>query len=117
MEMQQALLGAKSVVIISPAPMFGVKLIESIQKLFTVVGKPLVVDAENWMAHRGAANTLLQIWRHSKTPGNYVIFSGDVHYSFVYDIVVRRQKRAPNLWQINSKWHQEYLSQKSAEYL
>jgi hypothetical protein len=102
MEMQQALMGAKSAVIISPAPMFGVKLIEGIQKLFTVVGKPLVVDAENWMAHRGAANTLLQIWRHSKTPGNYVILSGDVHYSFVYDIVVRHQRRSPHLWQITS---------------
>ncbi|HDZ49262.1 hypothetical protein LCGC14_0185440 [marine sediment metagenome] len=102
MEMQQALLGAKSAVIISPAPMFGVKLIEGIQKLFTLAGKPLVVDAENWMAHRGAANTLLQIWQHSKTPGNYVILSGDVHYSFVYDILVRRQKGAPHLWQITS---------------
>ncbi len=95
MEMQQALMGAKSAVIVSPAPMFGVKLIEGIQKLFTLAGKPLVVDAENWMAHRGAANTLLQIWRHSKTPGNYVILSGDVHYSFVYDIVVRHQRRSP----------------------
>ncbi|RUR29019.1 alkaline phosphatase D family protein [Vreelandella nanhaiensis] len=102
MEMQQALLGCKSAVIISPAPMFGVKLIEGVQKLFTLMGKPLVVDAENWMAHRGAANTLLQIWRHSKTPGNYVILSGDVHYSFAYDIIVRRQERAPHLWQITS---------------
>ena len=102
MEMQQALMGAKSAVIISPAPMFGVKLIEGIQRIFTAVGKPLVVDAENWMAHRGAASTLLQIWRHSKTPGNYVILSGDVHYSFVYDIVVRHQRRSPHLWQITS---------------
>ena len=52
MEMQQALLGTKSAVIVSPAPMFSVKLIESIQKLFTLAGKPLVVDAENWMAMR-----------------------------------------------------------------
>ncbi|MGP9498557.1 alkaline phosphatase D family protein [Halomonas sp. AOP43-D1-4] len=102
MEMQQALLGCKSAVIVSPAPMFGVKLIEGVQKMFTWAGKPLVVDAENWMAHRGAANTLLQIWRHSKTPGNYVILSGDVHYSFAYDIIVRRQKRAPHLWQVTS---------------
>ncbi|WP_404472768.1 alkaline phosphatase D family protein [Vreelandella venusta] len=102
MEMQQALLGTKSAVIVSPAPMFGVKLIEIIQKLFTLAGKPLVVDAENWMAHRGAANVLLHIWRHSKTPGNYVILSGDVHYSFAYDIVVRRQKESPHLWQVTS---------------
>lgn len=101
-EMQQALMGTQSAVIVSPAPMFGVKLIEGIQKIFTWLGKPLVVDAENWMAHRGAANVLLHIWQHSKTPGNYVILSGDVHYSFVYDIVVRRQKQAPHLWQVTS---------------
>ncbi|MFG6665676.1 alkaline phosphatase D family protein [Halomonas sp. HNIBRBA4712] len=102
MEMQQALLECQSAVIVSPAPMFGVKLIEGVQKLFTLAGKPLVVDAENWMAHRGAANVLLQIWRHSKTPGNYVILSGDVHYSFVYDVFVRRAEHAPHLWQITS---------------
>ncbi|MCB8888347.1 alkaline phosphatase family protein [Vreelandella malpeensis] len=102
MEMQQALLDCQGAVIVSPAPMFGVKLIEGVQKLFTLAGKPLVVDAENWMAHRGAASVLLQIWCHSKTPGNYVILSGDVHYSFAYDIVVRRQTRPPHLWQITS---------------
>ena len=102
MEMQQALIDAPGAVIISPAPMFGVKLIEGIQKIFTWLGKPLVVDAENWMAHRGAASVLLQIWRHSKTPGNFVILSGDVHYSFAYDIVVSHRKDAPQLWQITS---------------
>ncbi|NYS60493.1 alkaline phosphatase family protein [Vreelandella salicampi] len=101
-EMQQALLGAPSAVIVSPAPMFGVKLIEGVQKIFTWLGKPLVVDAENWMAHRGAANVLLHIWRHSKTPGNYVILSGDVHYSFAYDIIVRHRQHSPRLWQITS---------------
>ncbi|MGM0522407.1 MAG: alkaline phosphatase family protein [Pseudomonadota bacterium] len=101
-EMQQALLGAPSAVIVSPAPMFGVKLIEGVQKIFTWLGKPLVVDAENWMAHRGAANVLLHIWRHSKTPGNYVILSGDVHYSFAYDIIIRHRQHSPKLWQITS---------------
>ncbi|MYL24951.1 alkaline phosphatase family protein [Halomonas alkaliantarctica] len=101
-EMQQTLLGAPSAVIVSPAPMFGVKLIEGVQKLFTWIGKPLVVDAENWMAHRGAASVLLHIWCHSKTPGNYVILSGDVHYSFAYDIIVRHRQGAPRLWQITS---------------
>ncbi|TFH85102.1 alkaline phosphatase family protein [Billgrantia azerbaijanica] len=101
-EMQQALLGAPAVVIVSPAPMFGVKLIEGIQKLFTLAGKPLLVDAENWMAHRGAASVMLNIFRHSRTPGNYVILSGDVHYSFAYDIRIRQRRAGPRLWQITS---------------
>lgn len=101
-DFQQALLGHPSTIIVSPAPMFGVKLIEVIQKLFTLAGKPLMVDAENWMAHRGAASVLLNIFRHSRTPGNYVVLSGDVHYSFAYDIRVRQRRHGPRLWQITS---------------
>ncbi|NWN83435.1 MAG: alkaline phosphatase family protein [Halomonas sp.] len=101
-DFQQALLGHPSTIIVSPAPMFGVKLIEVIQKLFTLAGKPLMVDAENWMAHRGAASVLLNIFRHSRTPGNYVVLSGDVHYSFAYDIRIRQRRHGPRLWQITS---------------
>lgn len=101
-DLQQELLDEPSVLIVSPAPMFGVKLIEAVQKLFALGGKPLLVDAENWMAHRGAASVMLNIFRHSRTPGNYVILSGDVHYSFVYDIEVRHRQRGPQLWQITS---------------
>lgn len=101
-ELQQDLLGRDSVVVVSPAPMFGVKLIEGIQRLFTMAGHPLVVDAENWMAHRGAAMVMLNIFRHSKTPGRYVILSGDVHYSFVYDVRIRQRESGPEIWQITS---------------
>lgn len=101
-EMQQALLDQPSIVVVSPAPMFGVKLIEIIQKLFTLAGKPLLVDAENWMAHRGAAQVMLNIFRHSRTPGNYVVLSGDVHYSYVYDIRIRHRQQGPHIWQITS---------------
>ncbi len=101
-ELQQQVLDAPSVVIVSPAPMFGVKLIEVIQKLFTLAGKPLLVDAENWMAHRGAASVMLNIFRHSRTPGHYVILSGDVHYSFAYDVRIRHRREGSKLWQITS---------------
>ena len=101
-ELQQQMLGQTAVVVVTPAPMFGVKLIEGIQKLFTLAGKPLLVDAENWMAHRGAARVMLNIFRHSKTPANYVMLSGDVHYSFVYDIHIRHKHSGPNIWQITS---------------
>ncbi|MDX1368876.1 alkaline phosphatase D family protein [Pseudomonas sp.] len=101
-ELQQALLDHPSAIIVSPAPIFGVKLIEGVQKLFSWVGQPLMVDAENWMAHRGAAQVILNIFRHSRTPGNYVILSGDVHYSFVYEVLIRQRKRGPHIWQITS---------------
>lgn len=101
-ELQQELLDHKSAIIVSPAPVFGVKLIEAIQRVFSWCGYPLLVDAENWMAHRGAAQVILNIFRHSRTPGNYVILSGDVHYSFVYEILIRHRKGGPRIWQVTS---------------
>ena len=103
-EFQQNLLDHKAVLIVSAAPMFGVKLIEAVQRVFSWAGHPLMVDAENWMAHRGAAHVMMNIFRHSRTPGNYVILSGDVHYSFVYQLHIRDRGRdtGPQLWQITS---------------
>ena len=101
-ELQHALLDEPAVVIVSPAPVFGVKLIEIVQRLFTWAGHPLLVDAENWMAHRGAAKVMLNIFRHSRTPANYVILSGDVHYSFAYEVHIRHRDSGPRIWQITS---------------
>ncbi|WP_432695461.1 alkaline phosphatase D family protein [Marinobacterium sp. YM272] len=101
-ELQQQLLDREAVVLVSPAPVFGVKLIETVQKVFTWFGQPLMVDAENWMAHPGAANVVLNIFRHTRTPKHFVILSGDVHYSFVYDIEIRFRRGGPKIWQITS---------------
>ncbi len=101
-DFQQNLLDQRSVIIVSPAPMFGVKLIETVQRVFSWFGLSLLVDAENWMAHRGAAQVMLNIFRHTRTPGNYVILSGDVHYSFTYEVQVRGRTEGPRLWQITS---------------
>tara|TARA_Y100001968_G_C19438044_1_gene760938 strand:- start:510 stop:2507 length:1998 start_codon:yes stop_codon:yes gene_type:complete len=101
-DLQQSLLGLNSVLLVSPAPIFGVKLIEIIQRVFSGFGQPLMVDAENWMAHPGSANAILNIFRHPRTPKHFVVLSGDVHYSFVYDIELRGRTRGPDIWQICS---------------
>jgi hypothetical protein len=101
-DLQQALFGHSAVLLVSPAPIFGVKLIEAIQRVFTWFGQPLLVDAENWMAHPGAAQVILNIFRHPKTPEHFIVLSGDVHYSFVYDIELRGQEGGPDIWQICS---------------
>ncbi len=101
--------------LVASAPVFGVKLIETLQRLFTFFGKPLMVDAENWMAHPGAASAILNIFRHPQTPRHFVILSGDVHYSFVYDVALRLRARlgqadplhagaepGPQIWQVCS---------------
>ncbi|RBP27552.1 hypothetical protein DET50_11437 [Marinobacter pelagius] len=101
-DFQQEVMGEDAVIVVSPAPMFGVKLIEMIQRLFTWFGKPLLVDAENWMAHRGAASVMLNIFGHPRTPKHFVILSGDVHYSFAYDIRLKHKRNSPEIWQITS---------------
>ena len=101
-EMQQSLIGQKSVIMVSAAPIFGVKLIETVQKIFTFFGKALTVDAENWMAHKGTASVILNIFRHHKTPPHFIILSGDVHYSFVYDVSLRFRRNSPRIVQFTS---------------
>lgn len=101
-ELQQTLINEPAVVLVSPAPIFGVKLIEAIQRVFTRLGKPLMVDAENWMAHPGSANYLLNLFTHRQTPQNFVILSGDVHYSYAYHVKIKRRRNSPDIWQITS---------------
>jgi hypothetical protein len=110
-DLQQALRGHPAVLLVVSAPVFGVKLIEALQRLFTFFGHPLMVDAENWMAHPGAASAVLNIFRHPQTPQHFVILSGDVHYSFVYDVALRARARrgqadpskpGPQVWQVCS---------------
>lgn len=101
-ELQQELIDQECVIMISPAPVYGVKAIEAVQRIFTFFGLPLMVDAENWMAHSGTANVMLNIFRHQKTPPNFIILSGDVHYSFVYEITHRFRKNSSKIMQITS---------------
>ncbi len=101
-EMQQQLIDEPRVILISPAPIYGVKLIETIQRIFTFFGYPLMVDAENWMAHPGTANVMLNIFRHVKTPPEFIILSGDVHYSFVYDVSHRFRRSNSHIVQVTS---------------
>lgn len=101
-KLQMELLDKDEVILVSAAPIFGVKLIEVVQSIFTYFGHALTVDAENWMAHPGSGNTILNIFRHARTPQNFIILSGDVHYSFVYDVALRHYKTNPNIWQITS---------------
>jgi hypothetical protein len=98
-DLQQDIIGKESVIMVSAAPVYGVKFIEAIQRVFITFGGALVVDAENWMAHRGTASVMLNIFRHIKTPPNFIILSGDVHYSFVYDVSLRFRRNSPQIIQ------------------
>ncbi|MCL1035705.1 alkaline phosphatase family protein [Shewanella submarina] len=112
MDMQQELIDLDKVIIVSPAPMFGVKLIEAVQRTATFIGASLMVDAENWMAHPGAASALLSIFTHRKTPQEFVLLSGDVHYSFAYDVSVRFRSESPGIYQITASGFKNQFPEK-----
>ena len=101
-DLQQKLIHHDTVILVSPAPVFGVKLIETVQHIFSFFGQALMVDAENWMAHNGSANVILNIFRHPKTPKHFIILSGDVHYSFNYDITLRFRDGGPDITQVTA---------------
>lgn len=98
-QFQQGIIGHEKVIVVSAAPIYGVKLIETIQRIFTFFGQALTVDAENWMAHNGTANVILNVFRHIKTPPQFIILSGDVHYSFVYDVTLKFRRNSPRIVQ------------------
>ncbi|XOV79823.1 MAG: alkaline phosphatase family protein [Aestuariibacter sp.] len=116
-ELQSQLVGKKSVIVVSAAPIFGVKVIEAIQRIFTAFGQALTVDAENWMAHPGTANVLLNIFKHTETPTEFVILSGDVHYSFCYDIRLRFRQSSPQIHQITCSGIKNQFPTKLLAYL
>ncbi|WP_233998459.1 alkaline phosphatase D family protein [Pseudoalteromonas sp. T1lg48] len=102
LELESTLEGCDKVLLVSPAPVFGVKSIEAIQALFTLCGKPLMVDCENWMAHEGSAKKLLDIFRRMETPEETIILSGDVHYSFCFSVKARFGERDNRIWQLTA---------------
>ncbi len=102
LELEQNLVSHDQVILVSPAPVFGVKAIEAIQALFNACGEPLLVDVENWMAHEGAAKKLLDIFRRPDTPSETIILSGDVHYSFCFSVKARFGKHDNRIWQLTA---------------
>ena len=101
-ELEESLLSHDKVIIVSPAPVFGVKSIEAIQAMFNFCGQPLLVDVENWMAHEGSAKKLLDTFRREDTPKETLILSGDVHYSFCFSVQKRFGKHKNRIWQLTA---------------
>lgn len=89
-----------SILLVSPAPVFGVKSIEVVQRMCSMVGKELLVDVENWMAHEGSAKKLMNMLRHEKAPDEVIVMSGDVHYSFCFSAERRFSEVDDRIWQL-----------------
>ena len=116
MFLQSQLLNQKEIIIVSPAPVFGVKAIEAVQAVFNACGHPLVVDVENWMAHEGAARKLMDIFRRPDTPIETIILSGDVHYSFCFSVQARFGKHDNRIWQLTASGIKNEFPKKLLKY-
>ena len=102
LELEQQLVNKEAGIVVSAAPIFGVKFIETIQRIMTFCGQELAVDAENWMAHQGSARKLLDIFKRIDTPSELVVLSGDVHYSFCFTAKQRFKEESTLIWQLTS---------------
>ena len=101
-----------SILLVSAAPVFGVKSIEVVQSFCEMIGKELLVDVENWMAHKGAANKLMSSLRHDKAPDEVIILSGDVHYSFCFSAQRRFSSNTDKIWQLTCSGFKNEFPQK-----
>lgn len=85
-QLEKRLDGGKLVnIIVSPAPMFGVTLVEDVMQRFEIVRtNPEYADNEAWSGDHEAMPRLVELLRERSTA--VVILSGDVHYSFTHRI-------------------------------
>ena len=102
----------KSVLVVSAAPVFGVKAIEVVQSGCEMIGQELLVDVENWMAHKGSAKKLMNMLRHDSAPDEVIILSGDVHYSFCFSAQRRFSSDTDKIWQLTCSGFKNEFPQK-----
>lgn len=102
----------KSILVVSPAPVFGVKAIEVMQSGCEMIGQELLVDVENWMAHKGSAKKLMNMLRHDSAPDEVIILSGDVHYSFCFSAQRRFSSDTDKIWQLTCSGFKNEFPQK-----
>ena len=69
-------------VIISPTPVFGFELAESVQRFLTSISGTYKWDLETWRANEMGFIKFLAFLSYTFNPDYCIILSGDVHYSF-----------------------------------
>lgn len=84
-------------IIVSPTPVLGFELAESIQRFLTAISGSYKWDLETWRANEDGFVKLLTFIQDNFNPSFCVFLSGDVHYAFTmkgeivkYDLVTRK---------------------------
>ena len=69
-------------IIVSPTPVFGFELAESVQRFLTSISGTYKWDLETWRANETGFIKFLAFLSNTFSPDYCIILSGDVHYAF-----------------------------------
>lgn len=82
----------KLLVMIAPAPVFGLEMIEDAQNLLSRINGSYEFDLEHWHADPNSALELFEMLLRV-APSRCVLLSGDVHYGFIADVTITRSNK------------------------
>lgn len=81
---------------ISPTPVFGFELAESVQYFLTSISGSYKWDLETWRANEMGFVTFLAFLANNFNPSYCIFLSGDVHYAFTMQAHFQRHRPIPN---------------------
>ncbi|MCG8317209.1 MAG: hypothetical protein MI976_28650, partial [Pseudomonadales bacterium] len=92
-------LSEKQIILVSPAPVFGIPALEKVQDLIAHTLSPMKVDYERWF--EGAFQHLIGALLRSKTE-DVIILSGDYHYAMNIQAKIEQPDKTLNIYQMVS---------------
>jgi len=84
-------------ILISPTPVFGFELAESVQRFLTSISGSYKWDLETWRANEKGFSKFLTFLASNFEPAYCIFLSGDVHYAFTMKAHFDHLKRAPEM--------------------
>ncbi len=84
-------------ILISPTPVFGFELAESVQRFLTSISGSYKWDLETWRANEKGFSKFLTYLAGNFDPGYCIFLSGDVHYAFTMKAHLDHLKQIPEM--------------------
>jgi hypothetical protein len=84
-------------ILISPTPVFGFELAESVQRFLTSISGSYKWDLETWRANEKGFAKFLTYLASNFDPIYCIFLSGDVHYAFTMKVHIDHLKRTPEM--------------------
>ncbi|WP_148686354.1 hypothetical protein [Candidatus Nitrosocosmicus hydrocola] len=81
------------IILISPTPVFGFELAESVQRFLTSISGSYKWDLETWRANEKGFSKFLTFLASNFDPAYCIFLSGDVHYAFTMKAHIDHLKR------------------------